>query len=189
MHKILIASLLAATAFGASAAPPLPAGILITATASGATDGLLGLDHGFADEPGSGTTGLAAADLEYLTRDYAAAVDFFTDGSLLVYNNSGDTSLPGSYTLSFSFTGLSQALTGVVISDLSGVSSGTVGAQLLTDHSFSLSFNNVSTSTAFGSFGAQLSFAAPVPEPGSYALFGLGLALLAGLRRAPRSLS
>lgn len=58
----------------AHAALVLPAGTVITGSASGASDRLLGLDTGFADEASSHITRLAAADLEYLTADFAVAV-------------------------------------------------------------------------------------------------------------------
>ena len=182
-------AILCATLMGAlqgAAAEPLPAGTLITATASGAATGMLGLDHLFADEPGSETTALAAADLEYLSNDYAMAVDFFTDGRINFHANTDATQLPGSYTLSFSFAGLTQPLAGFTLSDTSGLSAGTITPLLLDGNRISISFSELSFSDSYGSFSAQLSLLA-VPEPGSFALFGAGLLLLAGLRRAGRA--
>ena len=70
----------AAWLLAAAAHASLPAGTLITGQVSGASTTLLGLDHGFADEAGSNTTALAAADLEFLTGDAQVGIDFFADG-------------------------------------------------------------------------------------------------------------
>lgn len=178
---VAAAAWLAATL--AQAANGLPAGILITGQVSGASSALLGLDHLFADEPGSNTTALAAADLEFITADANVAIDFFADGRVQVWNNSGVAGLAGSYTLSFSFAGLSQPITGFVPLDLSGVGGGTVGLQLVGPNSVSLTLNNLSFTSEFGSFTTQLAVSA-VPEPTSLALLGAGLGLVALRRRA-----
>ncbi|WP_422016557.1 PEP-CTERM sorting domain-containing protein [Roseateles sp.] len=185
-HKtlaVLAAALLAAST--ARAADALPAGTLITGTASGAATALLGLDHLFADEPGSNVTALAPADLEYLTRDTAVAIDFFADGHVEIWNNTGGTALPGSYTLSFSFAGLAQPITGFAALDVSGINGGSISYQVVNDHSVSVTFSNLSFTTEFGSFTAQINVAA-VPEPASVVLLGAGLGLLM-LRRARRA--
>lgn len=168
----------------AQAADSLPAGTLITGQVSGASSTLLGLDHGFADEAGSNVTALAAADLEFLTLDANVAVDFFADGRVQVWNNSGATGLAGSYTFTFSFAGLSQPLTAFAPLDLAGISGGTVNVQLTSPNSISLTLSNVSFTSEFGSFTAQI--ASAVPEPTSLALLGAGLGLIA-LRRTRRA--
>ena len=166
----------------AHAADTLPAGTLITGSLSGASSTLLGLDHGYAAEPGSNVTALAASDIEYLSGDFALAFDFFTDGTLQVWNNSDSRSL-ANYSVSFSFAGAS--LGGITLGDISGLNGGTVSVQLLDAHTVSLTFGNLSFADDFGSFTTQIS-AAVVPEPTSYALLVAGLGLLA-LRRARRS--
>lgn len=174
-----LAVIAAACLAGAAQADVLPAGSLITGQVGGAATALLGLDHGFADEAGSNVTALSAGELEYLTGDFAVGVDFFTDGRVQVWNNSGTALLPGSYALSFDLAG-GPALAGFEPLGLAGVS-----LQLLGPHRIGISFSNLDFGGEFGSFTAQLQ-ASAVPEPGSLSLMGLGLSLLA-LRRARRA--
>lgn len=164
----------------------LPATTVITGQVSGASSTLLGLGHDFADEPGTNTTVLSAAEQEFITGDAAIAIDFFADGRVQVWNNTGTDSLPGSYTLTFSFAGLSQPLSGFIPLDLSSVNGGTVSLLLVDAQSVSLTLNNVTfTNAEYPSFTAQLNVSA-VPEPASVALLGAGLGLIA-LRRARRA--
>ncbi|MGQ3054301.1 MAG: PEP-CTERM sorting domain-containing protein [Roseateles sp.] len=167
----------------AEAADALPAGTLITGQVSGASQTLLGLDHLFADKAGSNTTALAPADLEFMTSDFAVAVDFFSDGRVQVWNNSGTTGLAGSYTLSFSLAGLGAPISGFTPLDLSGVGGGTIGLQLVGPDSVSLTLNNLSFTGEFGSFTTQIAVTA-VPEPTGLALLAAGLGLLALRRKA-----
>lgn len=168
------------TTTAAWAADKLPAGTLITGTVSGASATLLGLDHLFADVPGSNTTALAAADLEFITGDAQVAVDFFSDGRVQVWNNSDTAQLLGSYTLTFDFAGAGPAITGWTPPGLSGVT-----LQVLGERSVSISFSNLDFGGDFGSFTAQLNVSA-VPEPASVLMLGAGLGLVA-LRRARRA--
>lgn len=178
---VAAAAWLAATA--AHAADSLPAGTLITGTVSGASTVLLGLDHLFANEPGSNTTALAAADLEFLSADGAVGIDFFTDGRVQVFNNTGATALAGSYTLTFSFAALGAPIAAFAPLDLASVTGGSVALQVLGPQAVSLTLNNLSFSAEYGSFTTQLAVSA-VPEPVSLALLGAGLGLLALRRRA-----
>lgn len=184
IDKTLAVAAAAWLAASAHAADPLPAGTLISGQISGASTLLLGLDHLFADEPGTNTTALAAADLEFITADAALAVDFFADGRVQVWNNTGTTTLPGNYTLSFSFAGLAQPLTAFTSLDTTQLAGGSFSVQLTSPTTLSLTLSNVSFTADYGSLTAQV--ASAIPEPASLALMGAGLALIA-LRRVRRS--
>lgn len=176
MLKTLAVLAAACLCVAARAADPLPAGLAITGQVSGATTTLLGLDHGFDDVPGSNITALAADDLEFLTGDYAVAVDFFTDGRIQVWNNSGAALLPGAYAFTFDL-GAGPAVTGFAPLALTGVS-----LQVLGEHRVAIAFSDLDFGSEYGSFTAQLQVAA-VPEPASAVLLGLGLLALARTRR------
>lgn len=178
---VAAAACLATAAHGADS---LPAGTLITGQVSGAATALLGLDHLFADEPGSNSTALSAGELEFITADAAVGLDFFADGRLQVWNNTGNAALAGSYTFTFSFAGLTQPLTAFAPLDVSQLSGGSFSLQLVGPSTVSLTLSNLSFTGEFGSFTAQV--ASAVPEPTSLALMAAGLGLVA-LRRARRS--
>jgi hypothetical protein len=180
-------AVIAAACLGSAAAwgSSLPVGTLITGQVNGASTTLLGLDHLFADESGSNTTALAAADLEFLTGDGNVAIDFFADGHVQVWNNSGALGLGGNYTFTFSFAGLGQSFASFAPLDVTELTGGSVGLQLVDPHTVSLTLTNLSFTGEFGSFTTQLNVAT-VPEPGSLALMGAGLGLLA-LRRTKRA--
>jgi len=165
------------------AAAQLTATTLITGQVSGASTTLLGLDHGFADVAGSNITAFAASDLEFLTGDAAVGIDFFSDGRIQFWNNSGLARLAGSYTFSFSLDGLALPITGFTALDVSEVLGGSLSLQRVDPHTVSLTLNNLDFSGEFGSFTTQLAVSA-VPEPGTLALLAAGLGLLA-LRRRP----
>lgn len=184
IDKTLAVAAAAWLAASAHAADPLPAGTLITGQISGASTLLLGLDHLFADEPGTNTTALAAADVEFITPDVALAVDFFADGRVQVWNNTGGTTLPGNYTLIFSFAGLSQPLTAFTPLNTAELAGGSFSLQLTSPSTVSLTLTNLSFTKDFGSVTAQI--ASAVPEPGNVVLMATGLALIA-LRRVRRS--
>lgn len=176
MKSFIAAAVLCATALSATA-DTLPNGTLITGTLSGASTSLLGLDHGFADEAGSNITALSGTELEFLSGDYALGIDFTTDGSLLIYGNTDNGALPGSYTLTFSFAGLASALSSFLLTDTSHVSSGSVSAQLLSGSTVQITLSNVVLDAPFTTIGAQAVSA--VPEPAAWAFMAAGLGLLA----------
>ncbi|MDR7335899.1 PEP-CTERM sorting domain-containing protein [Roseateles asaccharophilus] len=184
---IIAAALVAALAAGgaAHAADKLPAGTVITGQVSGVTATLLGLDHDFADEAGSHVTTLAAADLEFLSGDAAVGIDFFTNGEVQVWNNSGALSLPGQYQFTFSFAGLASPLASFQPLDVTGMTGGTLSLQVLSDNSIRLTLTDAQFATEFGQVSAQLNVSA-VPESGTLLMMAAGLGLVAGLRRARR---
>ena len=180
MKTLLCAAALCAAALSANAAdtlPTLPDGTLITGTLSGASTSLLGLDHEFAAEPGSNITALSGTELEYISGDFALAVDLMSDGGLLIYGNTDNGALPGNYVLSFSFAALPAPLNSFALVDTSHVLSGSASAQLLSANSIQITLNNVVLDSPFSTISAQA--VSTVPEPASWALIAAGLGMFA----------
>lgn len=170
---------LAAAAAGAAV---VPAGTLIT----GSAGSVLGLDAGFAAVPGTETTALTDADLEFLSSDSAVGFDFFSDGRLVVYENIGLAALSGPFSFTFSLAGLVDDITSFTGSDLSQLgNAGSRSFEVIDRQTVKLSFQDLQFRDAFGSFTLQIGTtpAASVSAPSSLALAVGGLALLAGVRR------
>ncbi len=166
---------------------PAQAGVLslgsqVTATANGDANALLGADSGYAAVAGGNTTTVSDTDLEFLSADFAIGLDFFSDGRLDVYDNTGTGLLAGTTVLQFSFAGLAASLGAFSLGDLSQVAGGSITAQLLDGQTLQLTLTDVQFSSAnFSSFSAQVS---SVPEPTPLALLAAGLGLMAWRRRA-----
>lgn len=181
IHRALLLGL--AGLCGQAQAYSLPAGTSISGLANGLADGLLGLDSGYAAGPGSHITALSVEDIEYVSADFQFMIDFSVDGSVRVYGNSEDPAVLGSFTLNFSFAGLSEPIGAFSITDMTAVSGGSISSQVVGPQQISLSFSALSFSAPFESFTLQLGGVPAVPEPGSLVLLGLGLAVLAAASR------
>jgi hypothetical protein len=181
IHSALLLGL--AGLFCQAQAYSLPAGTTISGLANGLADGLLGLDSGYAAVPGSHITTLNADEPEYISADFQFIVDFGVDGSVRVWGNSEDGTVLGSFSLNFSFAGLSEPIGAFSVTDMAAVSAGSISSQVVGPQQISLSFSALSFSAPFESFTLQLSGVPAVPEPGSLVLLGLGLAVLAATGR------
>ena len=171
----LVAS--AASAATANAVPLTLQDAVITASYNGAPDAMLGLDHLFAQEPGSNITRLDPTDtgVEFLTADFLFGVDFSTGGALTVFANGAVA--PGAYSMRFDFgQTLSSPITGFRFVGTDGAS-GVPGLSIVDAHTIALDLGGVAWNE-FGSVTAQLEGPSEVPEPASAALALAGLAAM-----------
>lgn len=188
IKHILQALALAALAQGSAHAAPISLqNASITATYNGAADGMLGLDHGFAAEPGSNTSTLdpSGTGVEFFTSDFLFGIDFDASGLLTVIANYAVA--PGPYSMRFDF-GASLAGIPITAFTLAGSSgaSGTPGLSIIDSHTIALNLSTVDWSE-FGSLTARIETAdaVAVPEPAAPAIVLGGLAALALVRRRP----
>ncbi|WP_338763059.1 PEP-CTERM sorting domain-containing protein [Massilia sp. METH4] len=163
---------------GAHAAPISLQHAIITATYNGEAAAMLGLDHGFAAEPGSNTTALdpTGTGVEFLTADFQFGIDFTADGALTVIANGAIPT--GAYSMRFDFGSSLAAPIGAFTFLGNSGSSGNPALSIVDDHTISLDLSAVQW-TEFGSVTAQIGTAAAVPEPSSVALLVAGLMGLA----------
>lgn len=186
LETLVLAAALTATQAGA--APISLQGSTITATYNGSAEGMLGLDHWFAAEPGSNTTAIDPNDdpmnQEFITSDFWFAFDFSTTGRLAVTLNADPANLPaGDYRASFDFgTSLGQRIGSFTLLDTGGIGS-LPTLSVVNDHTIALDLSSVTWNSTFSTFTAQIGDAAAVPEPGSITLALAGLTGLALSRR------
>jgi hypothetical protein len=173
---------LAAAAGAAHASPLSFEDAVIRASYQGAPAGMLGLDHQFADEPGSNVTRLDPLDsgVEFLTGDYLFGIDFSKTGALTVFANAPVTA--GAYAMRFDFgSSLTSPIGAFTFVGANGAS-GVPGLAIVDAHTISLDLSKLEWSE-FGSFTAQIGAAGEVPEPASAILALAGLAAMAGAAR------
>jgi hypothetical protein len=191
MKKTMLLGTLAAV-LAASQASAGPIGSAQSSTLQGATitasynaGAVLGADHGYAAEAGSGTTALDSAPdaLEFLSGDYLFGFDFTDDGTLTVYAN--DTIAPGNYRFRFDFgSTLAAPLAAFTLLDASAIG----GMPLLTvldSHTIGLDLSSITWNSSFAAFTTQIALvdATDIPEPGAGALVLTGLMGVALTRR------
>jgi hypothetical protein len=194
LDRVRLVGLLAVTLAASSlqAAPLNLTGATVTGTATlgGTALALLGADSGYQAVAGTGTTAVVggAGNHEFITDDADAAnfvdpslqIDFETGGLLTFFDNAGLGTPGGLYTFNFIFSGLAAAI-GDVVLDTSGWT-GSVNYAITAPDTVSFTLQGVQFDSPFGSFSAQLNAAsAQVPLPGTLALAGLALALMAPL--------
>jgi hypothetical protein len=172
-----------ASAGAAHAAPLSLEDAVISASYQGAPAGMLGLDHLFAQEPGSNISRLDPFEsgVEFLTSDYLFAIDFSKTGALTVFANSPVA--PGAYAMRFDFgSSLTSPIGAFTFVGANGAS-GVPGLSIVDARTISLDLSNMAWSE-FGSFTAQIDAAGEVPEPAGAALALAGLAAMAGAARS-----
>jgi hypothetical protein len=183
--SVLACAATAATATTAHATPLLLQDATITASYQGAAEGMLGLDHLFAQEPGSHITRLDPTDtgVEFLTADFLFGIDFSASGALTVIANGAVA--PGAYSMRFDFGNTLPGPIGAFSFVGTNGASGVPGLSIVDAHTIALDLAGVEW-TEFGSLTAQIGPAAEVPEPAgaALALAGLGAMLVARRGRA-----
>jgi hypothetical protein len=163
---------------------------VVTATYNGDGASMLGLDHGFASEAGSNTTGLdpSGTGVEFFTADALFGFDFGADGSLTIYNNAPIPT--GPYAFRFDFgTSLAAPLASFTLASMAGAAGTPLLSVLDGGHALGLDLTGVNWDGGFGTISAQIAAqasAGSVPEPRSAALLlgGFGAMLLARRRKA-----
>lgn len=187
LETLVLAAALMATQAGA--APISLQGSTVTATYKGSAEGMLGLDHWFAQEPGSNTTAIDPNDdpvnQEFITSDFLFMFDFSTTGRLAVTLNLDDpANLPaGDYRASFDFgASLVQRIGSFTLLDTNAIGS-LPGLSVVNEHTIAIDLSSVTWNGAFSTFSAQIGETAAVPEPGSIGLVLAGVAGLAMGRR------
>ena len=140
MHRlsgIFAATLLVAGLFFADlamAVPVLPEGASIT----GSPTSLLGFDAGLNDYVAGGVSAVDDHNIEFLTDDFALAIDFQSDGLLRLFDNLGTGDDLFNDTLRFSFTGLGATLANIKLVDASALTGGNLLFSIVDGHTFSL---------------------------------------------------
>jgi hypothetical protein len=176
---------LAALAAGpAHAAPISLEGASITATYNGSAN-VLGIDHDFAAEPGSNTSGLDPSDsgVEFLTGDYLFAFDFTKAGLLNIWIN-GTPAANGDYSFNFDFGNtLAAPITSFTLVDGTAVD-GMPGLSVVNGHNIGLDLSRLAWNGDYASISAQIGTSdTDLPEPASAALLLAGAATLALARK------
>jgi hypothetical protein len=182
-----LAALACTASTGAAHAAPLSfEDAVISASYQGAPAGMLGLDHLFADEPGSHISRLDPLEsgVEFLTSDYLFAIDFSKTGALTVFANG--VVAPGAYAMRFDFGSSLGSPIGTFTFVGTDGASGVPGLAIVDAHTISLDLSRMAWSE-FGSFTAQIGAAGEVPEPASTALALAGLAAMAAGAGTARS--
>jgi hypothetical protein len=183
VHAAIVGAIAAAPAAQASVLPLQDA--VITATYNGNGAAMLGLDHGFATEPGSNTTAIhpSGAGVEFFTADALFGFDFDENGALTIYNNAPIPT--GSYSFRFDFgTSLAAPLTSFTLDGMTGVSGTPLLSLLDGGRALGLDLSALSWEDGYGAITANAaSGSAGVPEPHTPALLLGGLGLLALVRR------
>ncbi|PQP00799.1 hypothetical protein C5614_04350 [Massilia phosphatilytica] len=184
---ILETLVLAVLATGQAQAAPLSLqDASITTTYNGSAADVLGLDHGFAQEPGSNTSTLDPTNsgVEFLTADFLFGVDFAADGTLVIYENMPVPA--GDYKLTFDFGAtLPAAITSFTLLDGSAAD-GVPGLGIIDGHTIAVDLGGLAWHGDYGSITAQIGAAdsnTSVPEPAVPALLLAGAAGLAFSRR------
>jgi hypothetical protein len=184
---ILETLVLAVLATGQAQAAPLSLqDATISATYDGSAADVLGLDHLFAQEPGSNTSTLdpTGSGVEFLTADYLFGFDFATDGKLTIYEN---MPIPaGDYKFTFDFGAtLPAAIASFTLLDGSAVD-GVPGLDVVDGHMIAVDLSGLAWHGDYASITTQIG-AASVPEPAVPALLLAGACGLAINRRRSRA--
>jgi hypothetical protein len=157
------------------AAPVLPEGTSIT----GDPTSLLGYDVGLNDYVAGGLSAVNDQNIEFLTDDFALAIDFQSDGLLRLFDNLGTGDDLFNYTFQFSFTGLGGSLAGIHLLDVSALTGGNLLFSVIDNNTFQLALDDVKFAPGF----SHADLALAVDEPSMLALFALGIVIVGIARR------
>lgn len=160
----------------AAAMPVLPEGTAIT----GQPGSLLGYSSGLNDYVSGGVSSVSDANIEFLTADFALALDFTSDGRLRLWDNLGTGEDDFNFTLRFAFADLAGALIDIGRADVRNLIRGDLSVSILDRNTFELTLHDVRFEPGFTSLDLSIT----VAEPPALALLALGLiGLLATVAR------